>query len=292
MKILSLNQTPCGETDTVFGVSSLRPAIATVCFCAMVAVAGHMAVYGRIGRLELPRLMAGVAGLFFLLFAWLSFRQWQAARRPTNWVMRVCGDEVLIKYRSYQNWPLSDDDPQVIALQRDEIEFVRASATTQVTRETGHGAQMTKLAYLEIGLKDSDTSALERALADEAARPGWGSKWQRTKYLDNPVQVIEKGVIRIAWNGTAAVRPGIKVALQTLEQIANVAEKRKDVEDFTATALKKLGNEEQKRSLADLARQDPVKAIEATRQLYGCSAGEAMQIVEDLMGGAGSQSNG
>lgn len=292
MKIMSLNQTSCRPTDAVFGASSIGTGIATLCMSAILMVAAYVTVYGRIGRFDLPRPLAIFAGLFFLLFVWLSGRTWQAARRPTSWVMRVRGNEVLIKYRSFENWPLSDDDPQVISLQRGEIEFARESAKTWVTNALDGGSTASKRVDLEIGLKDADTSVLERALAEEIARPGWGNERGRTKWLDNPVQVVEKGVIRIAWRGGAAVRPGIKAALQELGQIVQVRDKRKDFDDFTATALRKLGKEEQTKRLAELAAQDRITAVNTAKQLYGCSLAQAKQIVEDALAGRETQPKG
>jgi len=150
----------------------------------------------------------------------------------------------------------------------------------------GKGVQATTQAALEIGLKDADTSELERSLADEAVRPGYGSERHRTKWLDNPVEVVEKNVIRIAWRGgTATVRPGIKAALGALGRITNVDEMRKSVEDLTASALKKLGPEEQKKKLRELATRDRIQATQTAKQLYGCSLSEAMKIVEDSIAG-------
>jgi hypothetical protein len=293
MKITSLNQTTCRSTDAVFGASSIGAGIATLCMGAMVIVAGYLTVYGRIDRFDMPRPLAGGIGLFLLLFIWLAGRTWRAARLPTNWVMRVQGNDVLIKFRSFENWPLGDSDPQVINLHRTEIDFVREAARTQVTKGTGGGTESNKRVDLEIALKDSDTSLLESALVEEATRPGWGNKRSRTKYLDNPVQVVEKGVIRITWRGgISAVRPGIKAALQELGRIVAVQDKRKEVDDFTVTALRKLGQEEQKKSLAELGAQNRIIAAETAKQLYGCSLGQAMRIVEDAMAGRETQAKG
>ena len=155
------------------------------------------------------------------------------------------------------------------------------------------GVQVTTRADLEIGLKDSDTSDLEKALADEVARPGYGNERHRTKWLDNPVDVAESGVIRITWKGGAAtVRPGIKAALEALGRITTVEEKQKSVDDFTVSALKKLAKEEQLKKLRGLAVRDRLQAAETARQLYGCSLSEAMQIVENSIADGKTQLKG
>jgi hypothetical protein len=292
MKILSLNQVSCRQTDIVFGSSIVRAAWWFVCVCGMLILAVYLFVYGHIGVFELPRLLTAGLGLFSLLIVLLTAHTLRAARRPSNWVLRVQGDDLLIKFRSYENWKMSDDDPQVVALRQDEIKFARNSVTRQVGQSMdGKGVQATKQVALEIGLKDSDTSELERSLADEAARPGYGSERHRTKWSDNPVEVVEKNVIRIAWKGGAAtVRPGIKAALDALGRIVNVDEMRKSVEDLTATALKNLAPEEQKKKLRELAMRDRIQAGKTAQQLYGCSLSEAMKIVQDSIAGTETES--
>ncbi len=187
---------------------------------------------------------------------------------------------------------MSEDDTQVIALQANEIEFVREAAQTQVTRGTD-GTEFNRQVFLEIGLKDADTTALEKALAEEASRPGWGTDRHRTKFLDNPVQLVDQSVLRIAWKGnTATMRPKIKAALQALGQIAEVQDRRKSVEDFTVTGLKKLETDEQNKKLAELARMDKIKAVNTVKQLHGCSLTEASHIVDDLIAGVETQPKG
>src|ERR1700678_849741 len=104
MKILSLNQVSCRQTDIVFGSSIVRAAWWFVCVCGMLILAVYLFVYGHIGVFELPRLLTAGLGLFSLLIVLLTAHTLRAARRPSNWVLRVQGDDLLIKFRSYENW--------------------------------------------------------------------------------------------------------------------------------------------------------------------------------------------
>src|SRR4051794_25699017 len=92
---------------------------------AIVGTAAYVGAFGRIGRFDPPRLMCIFIGLFLLLFAWLVTQSFKSSLRPTNWLMRIRGNDLLIKFRSYENWRLSDDDVQVIELNHDEIESAR-----------------------------------------------------------------------------------------------------------------------------------------------------------------------
>ena len=284
MKILSLNQTEYRQSDIVFRNSILRQAVALASMLVMVGLAGYLLVYRRIGDFELSKIAAGGIGLAFLLFARICFGAVRATLRPTNWVMRVRADEVLLKYRHYMNWRMNDDDPQVIVLSASEIASVRSNARWKETQRPNHHTEMSKSVYLEIILKDSDTTALQKSLDEEAARPGWKTWLGTTRCSDCSLQVAAKGAIRIAWGGNAAtVRPGIRLAIEALARFARVEETRQGVDDFTSFELAKLGKDEQRKRLAELARTDHLSAVETARRLYGCSLSEADTIVQGLI---------
>jgi hypothetical protein len=146
----------------------------------------------------------------------------------------------------------------------------------------GKGVEATTRVDLEVGLQNSDTTELEKALNDEAARPGYGSTRHQTKWLDNLVDVADQGVIRIAWKaGTGTIRPSINRAIAALTQLATVEEAQKTVQDFTAGGLKQLAADEQKQKIKELAGRDRIQAIATARMLYDCSQAKAMQIVDD-----------
>ena len=285
MKLLNLKQTSCRETDLVFKSPSFVSLIAAVCAWACVGAATYIVIVGRIGAVDPPRLLAFFIGLFLLMFALLATGTWKASRRPTNWIVRIRGNEVLIKFRSYQNWKMSDDDVQVVELNQNEIAFVREVKRVVSSEMLSGKSELESRTDLEIGLKDPDTSALQQAIRDDIARPGWGNDRHRGKSSDYPVSVPEPGVIRIAWsNQTVMIRPRIKRALQEFSRLAPILEMQTGSEDFSPTALRKLSEDELAKKLSELASRDPMSAIETIRQLYGCSLAEARQQADDLLG--------
>jgi hypothetical protein len=231
--------------------------------------------------------MGGAVGAFSLLFALISTSIFRAARRETNWLVRIRGSRVLIKFRSYQNWKMpAENDVQVVELSPAEIEFVRERRERQVSEGMDqHGTEVARRVEMEIGVKGGDTSELEKALAEDRKRPGWGNEHHRSKSLDYPVAAGD-GVIRVMWkNNSSRVTPGIKRALTELGAVAVVREIESGVEDYSVSALKRLSEEEQRKRLGDLARRDLMGATMTAKTLYGCSLGEARERVEKFVSG-------
>jgi hypothetical protein len=282
MKLLPLNQTSCRQSDVVFRNARLASGITTIISWACVAFFTYLAIYRRIGSFDLPRALAVFLGLFALLFAWLSGMSWRSSRRPTNWILRLQGNVVLIKFRTYLNWKMSQDDVQVIELHHDEIAFVRKRQERQVSRGMSHETEVDRRVDLEIAMKDLNTTALEKALADERVRPGWGTDRSRTKSLEYPVQA-EDGMIRIAWkNKSSRITPNIDRVLEALATIVPVKEESDVAGEFTPGTLAKLNDDEKLKRLAELARTDPLVAIATAKQIFGCSLAEAKEMVDGL----------
>jgi hypothetical protein len=283
MKLLTLKQTDIRQTDTVFAGTSLSKGIVSLVMWCLTAAAFYIVIFGRLGSFDPPRLLAFFIGLFFLLFAWLAGGSWKSSRRPTNWLVRLRPSEMLIKFRSYQNWRMSEDDVQVIELHRDEIESVRKTVQRQISRTSDSdsgGVQANRRVSLEIILKNKDTRDLEKALAEERSRPGWGSDRSRTKALDYPV-TADSGVITIGWrDNTNALRPNLNAALRELSRFAKVTEESYVTTDLTPSALKDLSEPEQRKKLRALATADRFSAIRTARELYGGSLSDATKRVD------------
>src|SRR5439155_18364594 len=116
MRLLTLNETSCRQTDMVFRNPGTAYGLVAAILWAALATDLYLLIVGRIGLFDMPWGVALGVGLFLLLFAWLVSQRWRASRQPSNWLMRLRGNEVLIKFRSYENWRMSEDDVQVIEL--------------------------------------------------------------------------------------------------------------------------------------------------------------------------------
>src|SRR5689334_5174847 len=104
MKLLTLKQTSGRQADVVFRSAGLGSGIGAVIIWSVLAVDLYLLIEGPNAAIGIPRALAAVIGLFLLFVAWLMTQRWRASRRPSNWLMRVRGNDVLIKFRSYENW--------------------------------------------------------------------------------------------------------------------------------------------------------------------------------------------
>ena len=83
--------------------------------------------------------------------------------------------------------------------------------------------------------------------------------------------------LRIRWD----VMPGAHKFLDALRPYTVIADPVSVTQDFTR--LKSLNREEQQQQLRELAaRGQTITAMYAARKLYGCSLGEAKEMVDSL----------
>lgn len=278
MRLLALNQTFAERDDVVFRHKPLGPAIWTIALTALLA----WDIYGVVhppmqGIPRHPdnglRFFLIVLGLFLLLAVYLSQHAWRAALHPTNWLMRIRGDRVLIKFRNFENWQLSEADRQIIELDRQEIAYVRRGTIEQQVGLSGGKGNTQTLKTLEMSLQNVDLATIDAALQEECSK----RVPQGTTTLFFPVE-LENDLLRIKWDG--GITPGLKRALAELGKLVPVKEEARTVKNFTPAALKKLSDEEQRKRIKELAVRDPMAAIRVARELYGCTLAEAKQIVE------------
>ena len=83
--------------------------------------------------------------------------------------------------------------------------------------------------------------------------------------------------LRIRWD----VVPGAQKFLDALRSYTAIADPVSLTQDFTR--LKSLSREEQQQQLRELTvRGQTITAVYAARKLYGCSLGEAKEMVDSL----------
>src|SRR5262249_20988645 len=93
---------------------------AVVFIAALLAASAGFLILGRMRSSPLSYYMAALAGLSLLLG-----RSYIAARfRATNWLVRLNGQGVWIKFRSYLNYKLPDTDPTIVFIGYSEIRSV------------------------------------------------------------------------------------------------------------------------------------------------------------------------
>jgi len=274
MRLLRLQDVEIGPSDRVFRHARLRALIVW-----LAAFAGTTALFYKAYAAKWPP--GYIFGPFLLLFLLLTLRLVTARFHPSNWLVRMNDTGFYLQYRSYLNYELSADVPSVVFLSFSEIASARLIKerveTPDLIKQNRRQTQYLRHVELEL---TADTAPLADALSHERGeqaplKKGWlGSS--STLYQDYPV-ALNARFLRIHWD----VVPGAHKFLESLRPYTVIADTVSLTQDFSH--LKSLSREEQQKQLRELAlRGQTINAVYAARNLYGCSLGEAKQMVDAL----------
>lgn len=204
------------------------------------------------------------------------------ALRPTNWVLKVRGDQLYVMLRNYRNRHFPDDDPVVASFDIGEI----ASVGKQEQRLSAPGSSAGREVHwterrLEIRLESPVPDEFRQALEAERRRKPPAEGFIRARsYYPSPVSIDER-TIRILWNGRHdVVKPSIERALDMLGRLVDVhgtaVLDRREVED--------LSNSEFDDLILELCQSgNRMAAAKLLRRHRGYSTTEAKQLVDELL---------
>jgi hypothetical protein len=275
MRLLCLQDVAIGSSDRVFRHSPVRALI--------VWLAGFAATAALFFNAYARKWPPGyIFGPFLLLFLLLTLRMVTARFHSSNWLVRMNETGIYVQYRSYLNYELPPEDPCVVFLSLGEIASARlVKERVESPDPAKPGATQTQyLRYVELELS-GDTDPLADALNVERGESApLKKRWYGTSstlYRDYPVTLTAPTFLRIHWD----VVPGAHKFLDALRPYTVIADTVSLSQDFTH--LKSLSREDQQKQLRELAaRGQTITAIYAARKLYGCSLGEAKQLVDSL----------
>jgi hypothetical protein len=275
MRLLRLQDVEIGRNDRIYRHSRLRALV--------VWLAGLSAATAFFFHALMEKWRPGYFfGSFLLLFLLLTLRMVTARFHPSNWLVRMNETGIYLQYRSYLNYELPADDPSVVFFSLGEIasaRLVKERVTTPDPART-NATQTQYVRYVELELS-GDTAPLDQALQAERGEQAPVEKhWYGTSstlYRDYPITLTAPRFLRIRWD----VVPGAHNLLNTLRPFTVIADPVSLTQDFGH--LKSLSREEQQKQLRELtARGQNLSAVYVARSLYGCSLGEAKQMVDSL----------
>jgi hypothetical protein len=298
MQFYSLDECPDVSPDIEFKESTTSKRV-------WVVITG-IALAGSLGAAALgigPAFLDyGIAVVAMLLNA-LCLSMLRAARRPTGWLMRVSGDRILIKFRSFMNDHFPTDEIQIVEIDRCEVAWVGQAEIEYVNDRLGDRSGKIDIAlaenvqwndhtnsmwkrderlYLEIGLASGDTTQLAELLRIERNHPAAGRRF-KTKTGDYPVLVVAPDFIQVRWlGGSGSITPGLKTALEFFSRWTRVREARKETVDLTFLSLRKLPIDEQNARLRQSAFVNGIGTADTLRKLRGCSLEEAQPQIDAL----------
>jgi len=276
MRLLRLENVKIGPGDRIFRHSRMRALI--------VWLAGFAAAAAFFFNAYTRKWPPGYYfGSFLLLFVLLTLRMVTARFHPSNWLVRMNETGIYVQYRSYLNYQLSSDDPSVVFFSLGEVASARLIKERVESPDPAEpGATQTQyLRYIEIELS-GDTALLADALnAERGEQAPMKQRWygsSSTLYRDYPVTMTAPTILRIHWD----VVLGAHKFLDALRPYTVIADPVSLTQDFTH--LKSLNREDQQKQIRELAtRGQTITATYAARKLYGCSLGEAKELVDSLM---------
>jgi len=275
MRLLRLQDVEIGANDHLFRHARLRALI--------VWLAGFAAATAFFLHAYTAKWPPGYFfGSFLLLFLLLTLRMVTARFHPSNWLVRMNETGIYVQYRSYLNHQLPANDPSVVFLSFGGIASARLiKERVEAPDAAKPGATQTQyLRHIELELS-GDPAPLADALQAELGEQAPSKKrWYGTSstlYRDYPVTMSATASVRIHWD----VVPGTQKFLDALRPYTVIADPVSLTQDFTH--LKSLSREDQQKQLRELvARGQNITATYAARKLYGCSLGEAKQMVDSL----------
>jgi hypothetical protein len=281
MKFYKLGEIPIRGDDQVFKVSPPGKGISFILFSAIAIAALGLGIGGgKQFGLDLPLAFYYVVAAAFGLLGWIAFTAFRASLKPTNWLLRCNSSGVIIKYRSYLNWRLPATSAQAVGFDYAEIAWARTVKERRTSPGMGrHNApESVHLTFLDLGLFNADTSALEAHLRAERNLKPDGMVIS----LDYPVQVLPGGTVEIRWSG--GIKPVVAQAIKYLSQHVNIV--AADSRKVDLTHSRNAPPAEELAKIVELVNSgDEFGAVKLTQQIYGYSLSEAEDFVEKLQGG-------
>jgi len=283
MQILKLKDVQLTTQERIFKESAFKQFLAGLLFAGLVI---GMFFWNRFG--DLPFFAFVFSGFFLALFSIFFFRCFAKTLAPTNWLLAIGPDRVLIKFRSYLNPHLPADDPQVVSLSFSEIEAAHITKEKiRYYRSQGNSRTTEYQTHFDLHIKTESLQPLQERLKYERSVKTYKESSvcrSSTKARHYPVSVPEDKIIRIQWRspGTHVV-PGVKKTIDILARnhVAIEPVQRQD-RDFTAKAIEGGAKAEDK--ILELAERGKIlAATRLAKRVYDYDNTEARKFVDSLL---------
>ncbi len=254
---------------------------------------------------------------WFGLFVWMAWSRFRSCLLPTNWLVKLSSDRLLVKYRSFQNLNYADTDPVIIELSWRDLNWVRK---TKETSSKDHGDSTTTefFTYIDINLQLSkdELQEIKSALNEERKRKPPASEVgelrhelfqaRKSKADKHEIQEIKErirrakgnskssqkvsgvkhndypvrlidNILRIRWNG---LKPKANQAIKSFTLHTKLETDLKLDSDSTSDSLK--GKELDDMILDRVSKGDRFDAMTLVKKHYGYSTTEAKKFIDEL----------
>jgi hypothetical protein len=251
---------------------------------AAVMAASTIAIVHVSGQTIVGLLLLAWIAFWFAIFTLVLFKLLRDRLRPTNWLVRLQTNGLMVKYRSYLNSSLPEEDSVAVFIDFSEIESIRRhDVERNIPGSTVGDDELRSQVYAELQLRNkSQVGELETHLAAERKRPGpymktWYGGRRTALSRHYPVQVTSESVVRIEWS----VRPKLSHFLDELKPYLQAAPPVRSSVDYRKAG--ELPRKEQEEILIELLQAgDRIGATRTARHLYGFDTTRAVQFLEEL----------
>lgn len=306
--------------DAVFRTSGLADLIALTVYLAISLgiIIAFLSAYIKGNTSAWWLLGVGWIAFWCLLFGWFAWTRLKASFLPTNWLVKVNANTILIKCRSFQNYAYPETDLVVIELSWRDIDWVRKIKETS-HKDKGDSTTTEFFTYLDIrlNLSEKEQEELKQALSNERKRKPLRSsigelrhelfKARKNKLPKYEVDYIKDKIkqekvmrshkdskgsakyhdypIRLVNDNILRVRwnsikPRIKNTLGIFSKYTELEEELKFVTDSNKDLNgKKLDD----MILERISQGDKLDAIALVKRHYDYSTTEAKQFIDELM---------
>jgi len=221
---------------------------------------------------------------WFGIFALVLIKVLRDRLRPTNWLVRVQTAGLMVKYHSYLNPSLPEQDPIAVFIEFSEIESIREHRIDRnIPGSTVGDDELRSHVYAELQLRDtSQVKELQLHLAAERQAHGphiktWYGGRETAVTRHYPVQVTSAGLVRIEWS----VRPRLPRFIEAIGPYLHAAPAVRSSLDYRQAG--NLARKEQEEILLELLEAgDRIGAVRAAKHLYGFDTTRAVQFLEEL----------
>ncbi|HEU4562523.1 MAG TPA: hypothetical protein VFS20_32130 [Longimicrobium sp.] len=193
---------------------------------------------------------------------------------PSNWVLAIGNDRVLVHFRPYVNTSFPASDPQVLEIGWDEIASVQP-ITMPVTQYARSHVVTRSERFLVFRLSSADLAGLRERLRYERSYRGGGP----LTLSQHPVTVTGSDGVRVSWRGTSSwLRPRVDEALRLLAPQVPVEAAETLAVDLTRTGA--ASGRARDFFVDSLVQQgEGALAVATASKLYGVGMDEARRIV-------------
>ena len=222
----------------------------------------------------IPRMVGYVCGVSLGLLAAFQSLDFRARLRPTNWLVQIHRDGLLVHLRSFRNFHFADTGPTALFIPYADIESARATivvGTVPGSERHERTDRKRRTVVLELAPDAKGRDDLARTLdAERKPRQGWTVRHY-------PVRLAGEDRLEIDW----------EVGLPMEDFLAAIGSRVKVLaEDASAVDFRRIGGldpDRQREQLAQLvARGDKLSAVTLARKIYGFDLTRAMNFIDEL----------